>query len=37
MKGYEGWRNFSELRLGEVQLRGIPLPRSWVHSGKKEG
>src|SRR5919112_4765473 len=29
MQGYEGWRNFGELRLGAV--RRISLPRRWVN------
>jgi hypothetical protein len=30
-------RNVLELRLAEVQLRGIHLPRTSVNKGKKEG
>jgi hypothetical protein len=29
--------NFSELRLGEVQLLRIPLPRTPLNKGKKKG
>jgi hypothetical protein len=29
--------NFGELRLAEVQLRRIPLPRTPVNKGKKKG
>jgi hypothetical protein len=36
MRGCKTWRNFLELRLGEVQLRGIPLPRTPLNKGKKK-
>jgi hypothetical protein len=29
--------NFVELRKSEVQLRRIPLPRTWVNKGMKKG
>jgi len=35
MQGYNVWRNFLELRKGEV-LR-IPLPRTTVNRGKSKG
>ena len=35
MKGYKGWRNFLELRTGEVRRKRIP--RTSVNKGKKEG